>query len=79
MAGEWIRNNRKELLEQGILKEDGEQILFVEPYTFNTPSGAAIAVLGRNANGWQEWKSKFGRTLDELKRQDTDEPSSPES
>ena len=79
LAGEWIRNNRKELLEQGILKEDGEQILFVEPYTFNTPSGAAIAVLGRNANGWQEWKSKFGRTLDELKRQDTDEPSSPES
>lgn len=71
-AGEWVRNNRKELLEQGILKEDGDQLLFVEPYTFNTPSGAAIAVLGRNANGWQEWKTKFGSTLDEVKRQPTD-------
>ncbi len=71
-AGEWVRNNRKELLEQGILKDDGDQLLFVEPYTFNTPSAAAIAVLGRNANGCQEWKTKFRSTLDEVKRQSPD-------
>jgi len=37
---------------RGQLVEDGNQLLFVEPYTYNTPSGAAIAVFGRNANGW---------------------------
>jgi hypothetical protein len=31
-----------------------------------------MALLGRTANGWKEWKSKFGGTLDELKRQDGD-------
>ena len=29
---------------------------------------AAIALLGRTANGWKEWKSDTGMTLDELKR-----------
>lgn len=44
-------------------------VVFVEDYTFRTPSGAALAVLGRSANGWAAWKSKSGKTLDELKRQ----------
>ncbi len=75
-AGDWLRNSRKELLEQGILREDGNQLVFVEPYTFNTPSGAAIAILGRNASGWKTWKTKSGSTLDEVKRQplETNEP-----
>jgi hypothetical protein len=30
---------------------------------------AAIAVLGRSANGWLEWKTPQGQTLDEAKRQ----------
>jgi hypothetical protein len=30
---------------------------------------AAIAVLGRSANGWLEWKTPQGKTLDEMKRQ----------
>ena len=68
-AGDWLRNSRKELLEQGILREDGNQLVFVEPYNFNTPSGAAIAILGRNASGWKTWKTKSGSTLDEVKRQ----------
>lgn len=25
--------------------------------------------MGGNANGWTEWKTKSGQTLDELKRQ----------
>ena len=35
---------------------------------FGSPSMAALAVLGRRANGWTEWKSPDGATLDELKR-----------
>jgi len=30
---------------------------------------AAMAVLGRSANGWVEWKTIDGRTLDAVKRQ----------
>ena len=29
----------------------------------------AVALTGRSANGWVEWKASNGRTLDELKRQ----------
>jgi hypothetical protein len=32
-------------------------------------SGAALALTGRSSNGWVEWKSKTGKTLDALKRQ----------
>lgn len=30
---------------------------------------AAMALQGRSANGWLEWKSLQGKTLDEMKRQ----------
>ena len=30
---------------------------------------AAMAVMGRSANGWVEWKAANGKTLDEVKRQ----------
>ena len=36
---------------------------------FASPSMAAMALMGRSANGWVEWKAANGRTLDELKRQ----------
>jgi len=29
---------------------------------------AALALMGRAANGWLEWRDKNGVTLDELKR-----------
>ncbi|HBS27340.1 MAG TPA: hypothetical protein DD827_09500 [Gammaproteobacteria bacterium] len=34
-----------------------------------SPSGSAVVVLARRANGWLEWKYKDGKTLDEVKRQ----------
>jgi hypothetical protein len=33
---------------------------------------AALAVMGRISNGWVDWKTKDGRTLDEVKRQAPD-------
>lgn len=30
---------------------------------------AAVALLGRTANGWLEWKTDDGQTLDAVKRQ----------
>ncbi|MBV8035424.1 MAG: DUF4357 domain-containing protein [Pelomonas sp.] len=33
------------------------------------PSMAAVALLGRTANGWLKWKTEGGQTLDAVKRQ----------
>jgi hypothetical protein len=30
---------------------------------------AAVALSGRNANGWLDWKTKDGKTLHAVKRQ----------
>jgi hypothetical protein len=68
-AEKWLQASRQELLASGVLVDDGTHLVFKEDHTFKTPSGAAMTVLGRTANGWKEWKSKFGGTLDELKRQ----------
>jgi hypothetical protein len=74
-AEKWLRARRQELLASGILAEDGPQIVFKQDHTFKTPTGAAVLLLGRPANGWKEWKSKFGGTLDEVKRQQAKAPN----
>jgi hypothetical protein len=71
-AGKWLQTTHQELLANGVLVEEGNQLVFKEDHTFKTPSGAAMALMGRTANGWKEWKSKFGGTLDELKRRSTE-------
>lgn len=59
---------RQKLVETGVMKEDGETVVFQKDHLFNSPSMALIALLGRTANGWKEWKDAAGRTLDEAKR-----------
>lgn len=66
---------RTRLLESGVMRVAGETVVFDKDHLFTSPSSAAVALLGRTANGWIEWKSKDGKTLDALKRQpggDTD-------
>ena len=60
---------REPLLVSGILKVEGDRVVFTKDHLFTSPSAAAAVLLGRNANGWVEWKSKEGKTLDALKRQ----------
>jgi hypothetical protein len=67
--GEWALNIRKALIEQKIMRLEGNVYEFDEDYTFNSPSAAAAVVLGRSANGWTEWKDKNGETLDKRFRQ----------
>jgi hypothetical protein len=67
-ANTWIANLRNRLKESGVLKQDGNYLVFQSDYIFDSPSAAAGAVFGSHANGWTEWKNKDGKTLDELKR-----------
>jgi hypothetical protein len=54
---------RKKLIDEGILIDKREYLEFTDDYIFSSPSTAAVMVMGRNANGLTEWKSKDGKTL----------------
>jgi hypothetical protein len=69
-SGSWLINMRKKLVTEGILKQEGNILLFTKPVELGSPTAAAQAILGRSANGWTEWKSKDGKTIDEIKRKE---------
>lgn len=52
----------RELEEKGIIVDNK----FTKDHLFASPSGAAVAILKRNANGFAEWKTKEGKTLKEI-------------
>ena len=60
---------RAQLVTDGVLELQGKHYVFTRDYLFSSPSMAAIAVLGRSANGWIEWKTDQGQTLNGAKRQ----------
>ncbi|MFT9850216.1 GIY-YIG nuclease family protein [Aneurinibacillus sp. REN35] len=59
---------REGLIQDKIVSLCEEKYLFQKDYLFTSPSRAAAIVLGRNANGWIEWKNGEGLTLDTIKR-----------
>ena len=59
---------RQQLVTDGVLAPNGDSYVFIRDHLFASPSMAAIAVMGRSANGWLEWKNTQGKTLDEVKR-----------
>lgn len=67
-VGSWITGLRAKLKEEGVLVADGNVYRFTSDYLFSSPSAASGVVLGRNSNGWTEWKYGDGRTLNEVKR-----------
>lgn len=56
---------RQKLIDEGVLIDRGEHLEFSDDYIFSSPSTAAATVMGRNANGLTEWKTKNGKTLKE--------------
>ncbi len=56
---------RRTMLEQGLLRLEDDRVYFTRDALFSSPSPAAVALLGRAANGWTEWKDSDGRTLEE--------------
>jgi hypothetical protein len=67
-ASHWIGTMRSKLKDSGVLKQEGNFLVFQSDYVFDSPSAAAGAVFGSHANGWTEWKNNDGKSLDELKR-----------
>lgn len=58
-----IAKLRQQLIDKKIINEINGNHIFSEDYIFTSPSLAAATVMGRNANGLEEWKLKTGQTL----------------
>lgn len=67
--GSSAASRRESLIAEGLLVLDGSYYVFQRDVLFKSPSGAGDVVCGASVNGWTLWKTKSGKTLDELKRQ----------
>lgn len=56
-------NFRNRLIGERILVLNNGDWIFEDDYVFKSPSTAAVIILGRNANGLTEWKTKKGERL----------------
>ncbi|HEX9199958.1 MAG TPA: GIY-YIG nuclease family protein [Acidobacteriaceae bacterium] len=63
---------RQRLIEQGVMRVEGDRVVFDKDHLFRSPSTAAVALTGRTANGWIEWKNGGGETLRALRQPTTD-------
>jgi hypothetical protein len=67
VGGTW-HEQRERMIEAGDLKQEGDVLVVTKDLLFPNPSKAAAMLMGRSANGWTEWKTQDGRTLDAVKR-----------
>lgn len=72
MAKYKFNKRRETLIAEGVLVLDGPHYVFQRDVLFKSPSGASDTIAGASTNGWIIWKTKDGKTLDELKRQHND-------
>lgn len=61
-----VVNLRSELIDAGVIVEERGRFRFAKDYLFGSPSGAAVVILGRSANGLEKWKNASGKSLKEL-------------
>ncbi len=57
---------RADLLQNGVLVEEGGVLRFTQDYVFSAPSAASDIVLGGSTNGRTSWKDANGRTLKDI-------------
>jgi len=71
-AVEQVTSLRKPLYDGNVIVAENGRLRFTQDYLFRTPSGAAVALLGRTANGWVEWKNAASETLHDTRRAGTE-------
>jgi hypothetical protein len=57
---------RNHLLEQRIVTQDGDQLVFQEDHLFSSPSTAAAVIVGYMINGRDAWRSAGGVSVGQL-------------
>ena len=61
---EWVSTHRNNLINSGKVKG----FVFIEDVQFSSPSAAAAAIVGGEANGLIMWKNDEGKTLKEQQK-----------
>jgi len=61
---------REELIENEIITNINNKLIFQSDYLFSSPSSAAAVVMGRSANGLTEWKGVKGNDLKSIEQQE---------
>lgn len=62
------KNKREKFMKENCIEKDGK-ILLKYDLPISSPSEAALLVTGTGLNGWNFWKTKSGKTMDEVFRQ----------
>lgn len=65
---EGISIERKKMVEEGLLVQQGNFYSLTKDYVFNSPSRAAAATLARPASGPLEWKTEDGIQLKQFEQ-----------
>lgn len=59
--------NIEKLISNGYIEKKDENLyIFIKDYVFNSPSAASDIILGNSTSGWKKWKTKDGKTLEEI-------------
>lgn len=69
------RTLRKDLLEQGVLSDDGDCYVLTQDQVFSGPSAASAVLLGADGYTRSDWVTKDGTTLKELQEAAAEEDS----
>ena len=54
---------RQQLIEEGVLRPQDEQLVFTVNYLFNSANRAAEVIVARSVNGQLAWKHPSGRQV----------------
>ena len=66
--GRGLDQSRDRLIDAGVIRVEGDHIVFQKDYIFRSPSGAACLLGGASINGWDHWKTDDGRSLHDIER-----------
>jgi len=59
----------EKLLKDGYIEEQSDDLYkFIKDYICNSPSMASDLILGNSTNGWDKWKTKEGKILNDIYR-----------
>ena len=67
-ASATIVRRREDLMNRGVLEDQGTHYLLTKDTPFDTPSTASSTMRGSNSNGRIDWKNSAGKTLSEVEQ-----------
>ena len=62
----WLANHRADLINRGILIEDGDSYRLTQDTMFKTSSRASGVMLGASSNGRNDWENAAGQSLNQI-------------